>query len=77
MDRINVYLPKRLRQQVKLRADRTQRPQAEVIIELIEQGLTKTEAAPDGLRRLARLGLRGPRDLAASIDHYLYEGDDA
>ncbi len=74
MERVNIYLPKQLRQRIKLRADRDHRPQAEVIRELLEDGLAaKSDYSGNPLLDLAKLGIKGgPPDLATNLDDYLY-----
>ena len=51
-----------------------------VVKELIEQGLKTSnpqrETAGEGLRSLAKLGIKGPSDLSQNIDKYLYEEDE-
>lgn len=73
MDRVNIYLPTQLRQRLKLHAERVGRPQAEIIRELLEQGLEAQPArANEDLLALAHLGIKGPTDLSTKLDEYLY-----
>jgi hypothetical protein len=74
MDRVNIYLPKELRQQIQLQASRSGQPQAAVIRELLEEGLRlKRPDAGEALLRLASLGFKGgPPDFATNLDDYLY-----
>jgi hypothetical protein len=77
MERVNIYLPTKLRQQIQLQAQRVHQPQAVVIRDLLERGL-QNSPAPDGnvLLRMAAHGFKGgPADLATNIDKYLYEDE--
>jgi hypothetical protein len=77
MERVNIYLPSQLRQQIQLQSKRVNRPQAEVIRELLERGLEYTPVTGgNALLRLAAKGFKGgPPDLASNIDKYLYEDE--
>ncbi len=76
MQRTQILLPNELRQQIRLRAERTNQPQGRVIRELIRKGLDAEEprSTGDGLLRLAELGkrlrVRGPKDWASDHDAY-------
>jgi len=78
MERVTIYLPKQIRPQIKLLAQRVHQPQAVVIRDLLERGLQNTPTdTGDSLLSLANLGLKGgPPDLATNLDDYLY-GDKA
>ncbi len=76
MQRMQILLPKELRQQIRLRAQRNNQPQGEVVRELIQKGLEAKEPHSTGnaLLRLADLGtrlrVRGPKDWAKNHDAY-------
>ena len=74
----HITLPEELDQQIQERAQRLQESEERVIQELIEQGLktAKPVSLGEGLRQLASLGIRGPKDLSQNIDKYLYEEDE-
>ena len=73
-----ISLPEELDQKIQERAKRLQASEELVIQELIEQGLTTTkpQSLGEGLRSLANLGIKGPKDLSQNIDKYLYEEDE-
>jgi len=61
-------------------AKREKKPEAEVIRELLSEGLqsashVKRESTGASLLRLAAIGGTGPADLSKRIDDYLYGGD--
>ena len=76
MQRMQILLPTELRQKIRLRAERNNKPQGQVIRELIQKGLDAEEprSTGDALLRLAdlgkRLGVRGPKDWAKEHDAY-------
>lgn len=81
MIRTQVYLTDEQAQDIKARAKRERRREADVIRELLERGrLTsigkRQETAGEALLRLAKLGkdlgLTGPTDLSTNLDDYLY-----
>lgn len=72
MDRINIYIPRDLRQQIKLRAEQAKKPEAEVIRALLAKAVEADNAVRPRLTNLAHLGLTGPSDLATNLDSYLY-----
>lgn len=85
MIRTQVYITEEQARDIKLRAKREQKHEAEVIRELLSEGLYATAKKPrvstgEALLRLAKvgeeLGATGPADLSSRIDDYLY-GDDA
>jgi hypothetical protein len=78
MQRINIYLPHDLRQRIQLRAERDKKPEAQVIRELVQKGIEAEQPrrVQHGLTSLAKLGIKGPKDLSQNIDKYLY-GDAA
>jgi len=79
MVRTQVYLPKQLSQAIKFVAKRERKPEAQVIRELLADGLGQKQQVTigHGLAALVTLGkklqARGPSDLSQNIDHYLYE----
>jgi hypothetical protein len=81
MVRTQVYLTDEQARDIKIRAQRERRREAEIIRDLIERGrLTtlghKRVTVPEMLERLEQLGLSGPTDLSTNHDDYLY-GEDA
>jgi hypothetical protein len=85
MIRQQVYLTEEQVRDIKLRAKRERKREAEVIRELLSEGLRtvtrqQQESTGDALLRLAKvgesLGATGPADLSSRIDDYLY-GEDA
>ena len=82
MIRTMVYLTEEQARDIKLKAKREQRPEAEVIRELISAGQKVSprqgrESTGEALLRLARLGeelqVKAPADTSARIDEYLYD----
>jgi hypothetical protein len=77
MIRTQVYLTEEQARDIKDRARREQRPDAEVIRELIDAGRRETQPSKqkpvaDMLSRLEKLNLTGPTDLSTNHDDYLY-----
>jgi hypothetical protein len=71
-----------IRIEPKLKAKREQRPEAEVIRDLINKGQKASsrqggESTGEALLRLAKLGeklqVKAPADLSSRIDEYLYD----
>ena len=84
MIRTQVYLTEGQARDIKLRAKRENKHEAEVIRELLSMGLKASrnagrETTGEALLRLARLGetlqVKAPADLSSRIDDYLY-GDE-
>ena len=84
MIRTQVYLTEEQAQDIKLRAKREKKAEAENILGLLETGghvasSTDHESTGDTLLRLATLGdklhVKAPVDLSSKIDHDLY-GDE-
>jgi hypothetical protein len=84
MIRTQVYLTEEQTQDIKLRAKRQDKAEAEIIRELLDIGRnassrTHQESTGDALLRLAKLGeklqVKAPSDLSSRIDDYLY-GDE-
>ena len=76
MIRTQVYLTEEQARDIKARARREQRPDAEVIRELIDAGRRHTQPNRQPvihmLLRLEKLNLTGPTDLSTNHDDYLY-----
>jgi hypothetical protein len=70
MQRMHIVLLSELRQKIRLRAEQDNKPQGEVVRDLIQKGLDaeKPRSTGDALLRLVdlgkRLGVRGPKDWA-------------
>ena len=65
----HISLPEELEQQIQQRVKLVKQPEEQVIQELIEQGLktAKPVSLGEGLRQLADLGIKGPKDLSQNI----------
>ena len=77
MIRTQVYLTEDQARDIKLRAKRENKREAEVIRELLNEGIKKSanktqESTGESLLRLAAIGGKGPSDLSFRIDDYLY-----
>jgi hypothetical protein len=77
MIRTQVYLTEDQAQDIKLRAKRENKREAEVIRELLREDMKKSTAKPQestgaSLLRLAAIGGKGPVDLSSRVDDYLY-----
>ena len=79
MVRKQLYLPEDLARHLAVAAKQQRKPEAQILRELIAAGLKRqpvaAESTGQALMRLARIGGKGPADLSARIDDYLY-GDD-
>ncbi len=84
MIRTQVYITEEQARDIKLKAKRENKREAEVIRALLHTGLdasrrTHQETTGEALLRLARLGetlkVKAPTDLSSRIDDYLY-GDE-
>lgn len=82
MIRTQVYLPKQLYQTIDLVAKRGKKPKAQIIRDILVDGVEKElrkRNAGQALLELAELGrklkLKGPKDLSTNIDKYLYEDE--
>ena len=76
MHRTQIYLPSELRQELDIVAKKEKKPTAQVIRELLSEGLRSKhkETVGEALSKLANLGVKGgPPDLSTNIDKYLYE----
>jgi len=77
MIRTQVYLTEDQARDIKLRARRENKHEAEVIRELLNEGMKKSaskalESTGESLLRLATIGGKGPADLSSRVDDYLY-----
>ena len=77
MIRTQVYITEEQAQDIKLRARRENKREAEVIRELLSEGMKKAaskaqESTGESLLRLAAIGGKGPADLSSRVDDYLY-----
>jgi predicted DNA-binding protein len=76
MIRTQIYLQKDQKKLIELLAQKEDKPEAQVVRELIEIGIRdkegRHEPAGKALLRLARIGGNGPADASPRIDHYLY-----
>jgi hypothetical protein len=80
MIRTQIYLTEAQARNIKLRAKREKKHEAEVIRELVNVGLktapsARQESTGASLLRLATIGGKGPADLSTRIDDYLYGED--
>jgi len=78
MIRTQVYLPKDLYRNIDLIAKREKKAKAKIIREALEKSLAQKQGnAGNVLLRIAKLAKKlnskGPKDLSANIDKYLYE----
>ena len=71
-----VHLTEDQARDIKLRAKREKKREAEVIREVVSKGLQTLhqprESTGESLLRLAAIGGKGPTDLSKRIDDYLY-----
>ncbi len=75
MVRTQVYLPKEVYQHINLVAQKEQKPAAQVIRELLYDGLVrrqKTMTIGQALQQLTQVKAQAPEDLSTNIDAYLY-----
>jgi len=76
MLRTQVYLPEALRQELDIVAKKEKKPTAQIIRELLSEGVRSRhkETVGEALTKLADLGVKGgPSNLSTNIDKYLYE----
>lgn len=76
MIRTQVYLPKELYQNINLLAEKENKAKAELIRELLIEGLRKKQdlGGTSTLLKIAHKASKGaPSDLSSKIDKYLYE----
>jgi hypothetical protein len=80
MIRTHVYLTEEQAQTIKLRSKQERKPEAQLIRELLDAGLSvgqkPRQSVGDALLELAELGKKlgasGPADLSTNLDDYLY-----
>ena len=77
MIRTQVYLTEDQARDIKLWAKRENKREAEVIRELLRDGMKNAtrkaqESTGESLLRLAAIGGKGPADLSSHVDDYLY-----
>ena len=77
MIRTMVYITEEQARNIKLKARRENKREAEVIRELLSEGMKKSaskaqESTGESLLRLAAIGGKGPSDLSSRVDDYLY-----
>jgi hypothetical protein len=81
MIRTHVYLTEGQSQAIKLRSRRDQKPEAEVLRDIVDKGLavegsTAKMSTGQSLLQLVELGKKygahGPTDLSTNLDDYLY-----
>jgi hypothetical protein len=77
MIRTQLYITEEQMRDIKLKAKRENKREAEVIRELLSEGMKKSarktqESTGDSLLRLAAIGGKGPADLSSRVDDYLY-----
>jgi hypothetical protein len=77
MIRTQIYLTEEQARDIKLRAKRENKREAEIIRELLSVGMKKStnkaqESTGESLLRLAAIGGKGPADLSSRVDDYLY-----
>jgi hypothetical protein len=77
MIRTQIFLTEEQARDIKLRAKREKKREAEVIGELLSNSLRavpseRRESTGESLLRLAAIGGKGPADLSVRIDDYLY-----
>jgi plasmid stability protein len=80
MIRTQVYLTEEQARDIKIRAKREGRHEAEVIRELLSEGLKTSQpkqkiSTGESLLRLVRIGAKGQADLSSRIDDILYGED--
>jgi hypothetical protein len=84
MIRTQVYITEEQARDIKLKAKRENKREAEVIRDLLRTGLDASRRTPhettgEALLRLARLGeklkVKAPADLSSRIDDYLYRDE--
>ncbi len=75
MIRTQVYLPEQLYQEINLVSKKEKKAAAQVVRELLEEGLLikkKSNNIGKALIALSKVNARGPKDLSNKIDDYLY-----
>lgn len=75
MLRTQIYLPEDLTRDLKFMAQKEDKPTAQIIRDLLKEGLRKRKggkSAGETLLELANLGVKGPGDLSTNLFDYLY-----
>jgi len=75
MVRKQIYLTETLEREIDHQSKRENKTQAQVVRELLEEGLQKRERkmpAGEFLLRMASHAGKGPKDLSTNSDRYLY-----
>ena len=75
MIRTQVYFPEEIYTEVKVVAKKENKPTAQVVRELLEEGLNlkrQKSSVGKALLSLTTIKAKGPKDLSSSIDKYLY-----
>ena len=75
MIRTQVYLPEQLYQEINLVSKKEKKAAAQVVRELLEEGLLikkKSNNIGKALIALSKVNAHGPKDLSNKIDDYLY-----
>ena len=75
MIRTQVYLTKQLHQEIGVVAKKEKKAAAQIIRELLEEGLSakKKHTIGKALLELSKINAKGPKDLSEKIDEYLYQ----
>mgnify|MGYP001576370652 CR=1 FL=1 len=75
MLRTQVYLTEELYQEINLLAQKERKASAQVLRELLIEGLSqkkKRTSIGNALLTLSKIKAHGPKDLSTNIDEYLY-----
>ncbi len=74
MKRKQIYLTETLDREINLLSKKQDKPQAEIIRELLKSGLRKktSESPADVLLKIAAKATAGPGNLSTNINSYLY-----
>lgn len=77
LQRTQVLLPKVLKDRITFLAEQKKISVNQQVRELLQKGLETQKPRNGGvaLMDLAKLGLKGPKDLSRNIDKYLYEDE--
>ena len=76
MIRTQVYLPEQLYQEITIVSKKEKKAAAQVVRELLEEGLLikrKNTSIGKALLLLSKINAQGPKDLSTNIDNYLYK----
>lgn len=74
MIRTQVYLPEELHQEITITAAQRDIPAAQLVRDLLKQGLMarKKTSVAEALLQLTQVHGKGPKDLSTNLDDYLY-----